>query len=394
MRWLRANPVGPAVFGSAVLVLVVGQVVLPPALGRDAASTVDNSGALLYLTLPLLAMLVASGVAWVQKEHALETLVAVRPRAARLRRLMVVVVWAGAAPLLVSAVTLFRTQDWAVDRPLYAAVTLPQVLWMCLVAVIGFLAGAVAHRYAAPLLAGGLVLLLIVTGRWALYPLGHSATLAGTTPTTASWVTPVLIMTVTLLAGIVIVGRLPLWASRWGLLVAPVMVLAVVVANPAVPSQEFRQAQGGREVCTDGAVVVCSHAAQRQWAEATSQSAARLQEAATQHGLTLPVSRIVINAGDTRPDELTEAGEARVYLDTRNAPVSMPTDQLAQVLVGSSCAGGDSQALAAVAAWLTATATATEDSFTEGWPEFAALSDTDKRAFARRAIAGVECGGQ
>ncbi|WP_157075629.1 hypothetical protein [Janibacter anophelis] len=377
-----------------MLVLVVGQVRLPPALGRDAASTVDISGSLLYLALPLLAMLVACGVAWVQKERTLETLLAVRPRVARLRRLMTLVIWAGAAPLLVSAVTLIHTQDWAVDRPLYAAVTLPQVLWMCLMAIIGFLVGAFAHRYAAPLLAGVLVLLLIVTGRWALYPLGHSASLAGTTPTTASWVTPLLIMTVTVVAAIIGVGRLPMWASRGGVLVAPAMVLAVVMANPLVPSQEFRQARSGREACTDGPVAVCAQAVHRRWAEATARSAAELQEAAKQHGLTLPVTRIVINAGDTRPAEPTGVGEARVYLDSRNAPVSMPMDQLAQVLVGASCAGGEGQALAAVAAWLSATVTATEESFTEGWPEFAGLSETDKRAFARNALAGVECGGQ
>lgn len=393
MRWLRANPVGPAVFGCSVLILIVGQLLLPPALRHDAASTVDISGALLYLCLPLLAMFVAFGVAWVQKVHTLRTLLAVRPRAARLRGLMAMVTWAGAAPLFVAVLTVVRTQDLAVDRPLFAAVTLPQVLWMCLMTSIGYLVGSVAHRFVAPVLAGGLVLVLIVAEGGGLYPLGHSAALAGMTPTTDSWILPVVLMSGTLAGGMLVIFALPLWSSRTAILVAPMMVLIIALVGPMVPPQEFRQASAAQK-CTEGRVVVCSPAAHAQWAEATSGSAARLTEAAAEHGLAVPVTRIVINAGDTRPDQQTRAGEARVYLDRRDAPVSMPMDQLAQVLVGMSCTDQDGQVLAAVAAWLTASATEEVDSFSRAWPEFAALSEADKRASARLAMSGVTCGGQ
>lgn len=393
MRWLRANPVGPAVFGCSVLILIVGQLLLPPALRHDAASTVDISGALLYLCLPLLAMFVAFGVAWVQKVHTLRTLLAVRPRAARLRGLMAMVTWAGAAPLFVAVLTVVRTQDLAVDRPLFAAVTLPQVLWMCLMTSIGYLVGSVAHRFVAPVLAGGLVLVLIVAEGGGLYPLGHSAALAGMTPTTDSWILPVVLMSGTLAGGMLVIFALPLWSSRTAILVAPMMVLIVALVGPRVPPQEFRQASAAQK-CTDGPVVVCSSAAHRQWAAATSDSAGRLSQAATDHGLTLPVNAMVINAGDAKPQKRTRDGEARIYLDTRAAPVSMPVDQLAQVLVGMSCENDQGQVLAAVAAWLAASTTDTSDAFSRAWPEFAALSEADKRAAARHAFSGVECGGQ
>lgn len=171
------------------------------------------------------------------------------------------------------------------------------------------------------------------------------------------------------------------------------MVIFLAVAGRWVPPQSFDVADGTRWVCTGESIEVCSPGAYEHWARATAQTAAGLHSVAKDKDVNLPVRRIIINAGDTVSDAPARAGDARVYLDSRNAPESMPSSQLAAVLVGANCRGGDDPALPAVAVWLDSELPGSQASL-DDWPEFDSTSERSKRQEARRALAGVECVGQ
>ncbi|MFC6422845.1 hypothetical protein [Ornithinimicrobium tianjinense] len=358
-------------------------------------SVLDQAASLLYLVLPVLAVVTTWTLLHVQRPAVLEHLGPAEPVRWRARWVAVLLLVPPLAPILMCLAIVLWTRDWAADLTSLAAYTAVQVAWLWLTAGMSV---AVARTEVgpriAPVLAGLLLLLLIILAPSALYALGASLVLAGTTPVEATWTSSLatVVLASLVLAGTTVLG-LQARPGRWSLLG---VLLALVVVAQVLPGRTLQQASLPTEcVATDP--VVCSFPQYPQWRDVTAGAAARIKALATEERIPVAVSRIEQNAADV---ESADDGVLRVRLATRTAAASgVPPLELADAMLGPyTCYeqdladSPDMDERRAVAHWLAAEANDDETlrrTLGQAWPQYASMDRQEWQSLGQRVATKI-----